>query len=354
LTTIRKKIAQMLIMGFEGCDLESAHAITPCLSTEGLGGVLLFDYDVKNQCYGKNILSKPQIKKFNQQLAETAAQDLPLFIAIDYEGGSVDRLKYIDGCMSTLDAEEYSKLDPSVQLVYAEKMAETLADLGFNLNFAPVVDLNLNQKEGIIGKLHRSFSSKPEKVIEISTNFVKSFAKHDITCCYKHFPGHGSAVGDTHLGFVDVSDTFQESELKPYSVLLKNNQHPAMVMTAHVINKKLDPQGIPATLSHKILTGILREKIGFNGVIISDDLQMQAISNSYSLEEALELAINAGTDMIIIANQLGSVSAMEVVNTIESMLINKKIDVRRIEEAYQRIVRLKTWSAIKIKSASLL
>ena len=113
------------------------------------------------------------------------------------------------------------------------------------------------------------------------------FSRYGIACFYKHFPGHGSAVGDTHEGFVDVTDTFQSDELIPYYHLLQDVYKPVMVMTAHVVNRQLDSQGLPATLSHEILTGLLRNTMGYDGVIISDDLQMQAISNHYSLEESL-------------------------------------------------------------------
>jgi beta-N-acetylhexosaminidase len=114
-----------------------------------------------------------------------------------------------------------------------------------------------------------------------------------------------------------------------------------MVMTAHVINKHLDPQGLPATLSHKILTGLLRETMGYDGIIISDDLQMQSITDHYSLDDALSLTINAGADMVIFANKLDNISATEVIERIESLVLAHKIDPQCIEEAFRRIVRLK-------------
>ena len=128
-------------------------------------------------------------------------------------------------------------------------MALTLKSLGFNLNFAPVVDLDLNDQQGIIGALKRSFSSNPEVVIRVAQQFVETFNRYGIMCAYKHFPGHGSAVGDTHAGFVDVTDTYQSCELIPYQGLVQDAYKPAMIMTAHVINKQLDSQGLPATLS---------------------------------------------------------------------------------------------------------
>ena len=221
-------------------------------------------------------------------------------------------------------------------------MASTLHELGFNLNFAPVVDLNLNEEQGIIGKLHRSYSADPKHVIRAAAQFVKAFNEYGISCAYKHFPGHGSAIGDTHLGFVDVTDHYQPSELLPYAALLNDTLlPPAMVMTAHVINRQLDASGMPATLSYPIITDLLRREIGFKGVIISDDLQMQAISDHYTLEESLRLTINAGADMVIFGNQLGRHTATEIIDCIEHLVQSGAINLSRIEEAYQRILYLK-------------
>lgn len=334
----------MLIIGFNGTDINQAPALKNTLASEGLGGVLLFDYDLINKQPGKNLQHPEQIKRLNQQLQscfESSGQDLPLFIAVDYEGGAVDRLREIDACMPTLTALQFARLPADQQTDYANQMAETLKSLGFNLNFAPVVDLNLNSNEGIIGRLKRSFSSDAAEVTRVADIFVQEHAKQAVVCCYKHFPGHGSAAGDSHEGFVDVSETFQSAELEPYRILLRSEKTPAMVMTAHVINRQLDSSGLPATLSQRMLTGILRDELGFDGVIVSDDLQMQAISSHFSMQEALRLSINAGADMVIFANQLGSIEPQTVIDFIESMVLTNAIEPARIDEAYRRIVRLK-------------
>lgn len=337
----------MLIMGFSGCDIDVQSPVAQWLEKDGLGGVLLFDLDWRTQTPGKNLKTKAQIKRLTQQLNHYATLQpeidlkLPLFIALDYEGGAVDRLAKIDGCMTTMTAFDQALLSDDDLYKEAEKMAITLKELGFNLNFAPVVDLSLDDKHGIIGKLKRSFSSRPNEVIRAAQQFVKAFIHHGITCAYKHFPGHGSALGDTHHGFVDVTDQYQPSELLPYSALLKDKSLPAMVMTAHVINRQLDKTGLPATLSYPILTRLLRREIGFDGVIVSDDLQMQAISNHYPLDEVLCMTINAGADMLIFGNQLGYHSATEVIDEIEQLVHDDAIEEIRIEQAYQRILRLK-------------
>lgn len=340
---LRNKIAQMLIMGFSGYDVNENSPVAAWLR-EGLGGVLLFDYDLPAQSHGKNLRDIAQIKQLNHDLNQQsmlAENALPLFIAIDYEGGAVNRLSKVEGCMPTMNPCDQAMLSDEALRKEAQAMASTLNQLGFNLNFAPVVDLNLNEEQGIIGKLGRSFSANPEVVTRVTKTFVSAFNKQGIACAYKHFPGHGSAVGDTHEGFVDVTDSYHDSELEPYAALCSEPGASVMVMTAHVINRQLDPSGLPATLSHPILTELLREKLGFNGVIISDDLQMQAISDHYSIDDALRLTINAGADMVIFGNQLGTITATDVVDRIEQLVTSGAIPRSRIDSAYQRIVHLK-------------
>ena len=345
--SLRHKIGQMLIMGFSGCDIDAENPIVKWLREDGIGGVLLFDFDMSTKTYGKNLRNCQQIRRLTHQLKHYAefsdvnGEKPPLFIAIDYEGGVVDRLAKIDDCMTTMSAFNQAKLSDEALYEEADRMASTLKELGFNLNFAPVVDLNLNEEQGIIGKLGRSFSSNPIEVTRAATQFVKAFKHHGIVCAYKHFPGHGSAVGDTHHDCVDVTELYVESELKPYAALINDKDIPAMVMTAHVINRTLDPSGMPATLSYPILTKLLRNDLKFNGVIVSDDLQMQAISNNYSLDEALRLTINAGADMLIFGNQLGNISASELIDHIEHLVKIGDIEPALIERSFQRICRLK-------------
>jgi beta-N-acetylhexosaminidase len=329
----------MLIMGFSGTHLDADSPLREWLN-HGLGGVLLFDYDLVNQVQGKNLCNEDQIKQLITQIKSCSGTNAP-FIAIDYEGGAVDRLKHIEGCPATQKPIDLAALSEDAFQAEVTQMANTLKRLGFNLNFAPLVDLNLNTQQGIIGSLGRSFSADPQEVKRIAKRFVEILAAQGITCCYKHFPGHGSATGDTHSGFVDVTDTFISKELVPYVELRSEPKLPVMVMTAHVVNRNLDASGVPATLSKLILTGLLRQEIGYDGVIVSDDLQMQAISLHYSLEEALCLTINAGADMVIFANQLDSIDCKEIVDTIETLVHTGRIDQSRIEQAYQRILRLK-------------
>ena len=348
MTKLRDKIGQMLIIGFDGYELDEHSPVVSWLTHENLGGVLLFDWNWPAKRHGKNLKTREQIKRLTHQLKSIAKAhrephlNLPLWVALDYEGGAVDRLARVDGCMKTKPASQQALLPLDAWRQEASEMAATLHDLGFNLNFAPVVDLNLNEEQGIIGHYGRSFSHDATGVIDSAAAFVTAFAKHGIICCYKHFPGHGSAVGDTHQGCVDVTETYQSVEQEPYLELLNDKTLPeAMVMTAHVINRHLDSSGLPATLSYPMITDILRQKIVFDGVVVSDDLQMQAISDHYSLDDALRLTLQAGADMVIFGNQLGDISATEVIDRIERLVLSGAINPARIEESYERIARLK-------------
>lgn len=350
--SLRNKIGQLLIMGFEGTEINEQSPVAQWLKKDGLGGIIVFDKDLNTGRYGKNLINKSQIKQLLQQLNHYSNAS-PLLTAIDYEGGAVDRLASVANFPPTIEAVDLAKLPPEDLKEKINTMALTLKSLGFNLNFAPVVDLSLNEEQGIIGKLGRSFSNNSDEVVRVARTFIEIFNEHGIACSYKHFPGHGSAVGDTHEGFVDVTESFQAEELYPYSQLLKDQDRPVMIMTAHVINRHLDSEGLPATLSHKVLTGLLRETMNYDGVIISDDLQMQAIADHYSMEEALRLTFNAGADMVIYGNQLGSHTAPEVIDCIEQLVLDKKIALERIDEAYARVLGFKQQVVVRECSALL-
>lgn len=337
---LRKKMAQMLLMGFDGLTLEPENPARSWLNEEEIGGVLLFDYDLSKKTFGKNIETVAQIKALNQSILDLAPT-IPPFITLDYEGGAVDRLKHIVNCPKTVDAKTLAAYPIETQNKAFTLMAKTLQYLQFNLNFAPVVDLNLTENDGIIGKLGRSYSNQPEIIAEYAARFVHIFNQYGIICCYKHFPGHGSAIGDTHLECVDVTESFMPQELEPYKILIQNVSLHAMIMTAHVINQQLDPKGIPATLSSTILTDLLRNQLHYEGIIISDDLQMQAIANHYTLEEALKKTIHAGADMVIFGNQLGSISATTILDVMERLVLNKEISEVHITKAYERIIAYK-------------
>lgn len=349
---LKHKIGQMLIFGFNGKTVSDDSPIAVAIKKGMLGGVILFDYDYQRKQFDKNIESPEQVKALIQQLQGYAKEAtkptqtlpaLPLFVSVDYEGGKVNRLKETYGFPETLTAAKLASLSDEIAPQYTFQMAETLKKLGFNLNFAPVLDLNIHADNPIIGKLERSFSRDPDTVAFYANLFSLAFSEKHIACAYKHFPGHGSAVQDSHLGFVDVTNTWRKEELLPYVSVFKDPHHCHFVMTAHIINRQLDPTGVPATLSSSILTDLLRKQYQFDGLIVTDDMQMKAIAEQYSLEEALVMAINAGADMMIFGNQLVAQpqSVDEVVVLILKNIHSGAIPQRRIEESYQRIVAYK-------------
>lgn len=348
---LRDKIGQMLLIGFDGKHVEAHSDIVKQIQQNNIGGVILFDHDFKTDSSDKNIESPAQVRQLNQDLQKYTQQgnaqhhrpNLKLIISVDYEGGNVTRLKEQYGFPATPFASEVSNLSISEAQSAAKQMASTLKSAGFNLNFAPVLDMNVNPDNPIIGKKKRSFSNDAQVVTVFADLFSQEYLKQHIQCVYKHFPGHGSSTTDSHLEFVDVSNTWSDKELEPYRKLLSSETHCGVVMSAHIVNRQLDPTGLPATLSYKILTGLLRHQLNFKGVIITDDLQMKAIRDHYGLDRTLVLAINAGADMLIFGNNLSmeSQNPKQLIDIIESKVNSGEISVERIEEAYQHITTLK-------------
>jgi beta-N-acetylhexosaminidase len=348
--SLRDKIGQMLIVGFDGKKVDVHSKIVKAIQKNNLGGVLLFDFDFHTKMYDKNIESPQQVKRLNRDLQYFTVQgnnryhrpQLPLIISVDYEGGKVNRLDERYGFPPTLSAAKAGTL-PFKEVRHAsQSMTQTLKAAGFNLNFAPVLDVNVNPENPVIGKKERSFSDDPKAVSDYANVYSKQYRHGHIQCAYKHFPGHGSSTQDSHLGFVDVSNTWQPYELEPYQHL-NTKEACGMVMSAHIVNRQLDSSGLPATLSYKILTELLRNQLHFNGVIVTDDMQMKAISDHYGLEQALVLSINAGADMLIFGNNLNVApqDPEQLIDIIEAKVRTGEINRNRIDEAYRRIVALK-------------
>ncbi|MGC9456626.1 MAG: glycoside hydrolase family 3 protein [Halothiobacillaceae bacterium] len=337
---IRQDAAQLLIVGFRGKTVQEANRIVQDIEQLGIGGVILFDRDVALKS-DRNISNPIQLRQLVTELQWRAGNSL--LVAIDQEGGYVNRLKPDYGFPPTHSALYFGQLDqPEVTRSEAEQTARTLRGLGINLNFAPVVDLNINPDSPAIGRWERSYSADPEVVIRQATAVIDAHAEQGVANALKHFPGHGSATADSHQGFVDITDTWQPVELTPYRRLVTEGKVP-VVMTAHVYNAHLDPE-YPATLSRPILTGLLREEIGFDGLIVTDDMQMGAIADEYGLETAIEKALNAGVDMLIFANNLeyDPDIARKAVDLIEQMVLDGRISAHRLREAADRVCQLKS------------
>jgi beta-N-acetylhexosaminidase len=348
---LKKKIGQMLIIGFKGSELHSHDAIVKAILAQNIGGIILFDYDFQTKTFEHNIKNPQQLKHLTQQLQEYASKAAenhnnnltPLLISIDYEGGYVTRLTEDKGFPKTKSAAEIGKSSFQEAEQEAKKMVKVLQKEGINMNFTPVLDVNINSENPIIGKSERSYSFLPEKIVDYGAIFSKVYHDNGVLCVYKHFPGRGSSTGDTHVGFVDVTKTWKEEELYPYKKLLKQAYHCPMVMIGHVVHYGLDKKGYPASLSYSITTKLLRHKMKFNGVIVSDDLQMKAITENYNLRDAVRLAVNAGEDILVFGNQLVPTvqDPQKIVDMIYDDVKTGKIPEHRINESYQRIMKLK-------------
>jgi beta-N-acetylhexosaminidase len=335
----------MLLVGFRGLTATPDDPIVRDIAELGLGGVVLFDRDQPTGASVRNIESSDQLRTLTADLqaaAQAGPAGLPLLIAIDQEGGRVARLRPVHGFPETVSAADLgARGDPTHTADAASAIAATLEDAGITLNLAPVVDLDRNPTNPIIGVLDRSFGAETELVVEHASAFVGGHRRHGVRTALKHFPGHGSAAGDTHAGIVDVTDAWSEVELEPFARMVASG-HADAVLTAHVFNATLDPDS-PATLSRATITGILRQQLGFDGPVISDDLQMGAIRDEYGYEEAVALAIEAGVDILTIANQqvFEADIVRRTIDIVAGHVASGRIGEERIDEAYRRIRELK-------------
>jgi beta-N-acetylhexosaminidase len=333
---LKKMIGRMIIIGFDNEKVDKNSKIIKNINKYNLGGVILFDRFYNDRNKTKNIRSPKQLKELTSSLKRLSNQ--PLLISVDQEGGRVARLKPSYGFSEIPSAAKVSKLSTAHAKKIYTKMAKMLKNEGINTNFAPVVDLAVNPKNTVIVGLERSFGKSSKKVSEYAKILIDAQKDEGIISVLKHFPGHGSSLGDSHKGFVDVTNTWSEAELEPYKTLIKL-ENVDMIMTAHVFNAHLDKK-YPATLSYNVNTKLLRNKLHFKGVIVSDDMQMKAISAHYTLEQTVTLAINAGVDMLLFGNQLGVQNVDEVVNVIFTQVKNGKIPHAKIIEANKKIEKL--------------
>ena len=338
--TMEEKVGQLLMIGFRGFQPADTSHIVRDLTEYNLGGVILFDYDVPSGQNIRNIESADQVRSLNDSLQSIA--NTPVLIAIDQEGGRVARLKPSRDFPETVSAEYLGTLDNvDTTRAYSIEQTELLSNLGFNVNFAPVVDLNTNPENPVIGSIERSYGEDPGLVTKHATIVIEEHQKHNILPVIKHFPGHGSAWNDSHVGMADVTDTWVDSELAPYRNLVETNYHFG-VMTAHVLNKNLDDE-LPATLSRSIQTGLLRNNIGFDGLLFSDDMQMEAIRSFYGLEFAIEHALNAGVDMLVFGNNSVYQPNIvpEAVSIILGLVEDGSVSEQQINISYERIMKTK-------------
>lgn len=329
---LKKQIAHMLVVGFDGT--KASEDLLSFIREYELGGVILFDINLKDRSKPKNIVSKEQVFSLTTSLKNASTH--PLLVCVDEEGGKVSRLKPKHGYDATPSPKRVAEMDDYMAKHVYNALASKLD--GFNCNFTPVLDLSINPANPVIASRGRSYSDDPKVVAGFATIAIDALGERGIITAGKHFPGHGSSDADSHDGFVDVSSSWSEVELEPYKILISKGKLKA-IMSAHIFNKSLDPT-YPATLSYATNTELLRHKLGFDGVLFSDDMQMGAIAKNYSLAEAVTLAINSGIDLLIFGNQLGTNNPKDLVDLIYKQVRSGAIKESRIEEANARISKL--------------
>ena len=338
-------IGSLFIIGFEGTSLNDFDVeITLNYAKDyNLGGIIL---------YARNVHSPAQLQNLTKAFKDVNPS---IFISVDQEGGKVQRLNEKNGFKNFPSAHNISETITPINaynLVF-KPIALMLSTYSINLNFAPVVDVNNKENPcDVIGKLERSYSDDPNIVTEYAREFIKAHNEYGIASCIKHFPGHGYALYDSHHAQVDVTDTYNEKETVPFMKLIKEAP---MIMTAHIINKNFDDK-FPATLSPTFLKNELREK-GYDNIIISDDLHMGSILNSFDISKAIILALNAGCDMLILSNnpsankfpgfKYDNNAFLQALSTVKEALALKLIEPTRITEAYERIQKLKNMISSK-------
>jgi beta-N-acetylhexosaminidase len=336
---LRRTIAGLLVVGFRGMTVTEAGPVSEAIARDGLGGIILFDRD---QTTGgpRNVQSPKQLRSLTAGLQALAGQRR-LIVAIDQEGGRVARLTPATGFPSVASEASIGRLDDEgAATTWGRLIATTLASVGVNLNLAPVVDLDVNPRNPAIGALDRSFSADPAIVTKLALAEIRAHHESSIATSLKHFPGLGSATGNTDFGVADVTKTWFRTELEPFRAIVASGVADT-VMAGHLVNRDLDPDH-PASLSRAIVTDLLRGELGWDGAVITDDLQAGAITSAFGAAEAIALAIEAGNDLLLLANQQSydPQVATRTIDTIEWMVRSGRIKTARLEQSRGRVEAL--------------
>lgn len=331
--SLEQKVGQMFICGF--------NALTPNEHAK----ILIEQYQVGGICYfRRNVKTLPQLAELSESLQQLASarQKFPLLISIDQEGGMVARIDHegISRIPGNMALGAAGSAEDSYRV--AQIGARELRSLGVNMNFAPCLDVNNNPRNPVIGV--RSFSEDPQAVAALGTAAIKGYQEEGVSATAKHFPGHGDTSVDSHLGRASVPhdlERLRRVELYPFAQAIRNGVD--AIMTAHVSFPAIESSDLPATLSHAVLTGLLREEMGFEGLIITDCLEMHAISKEFGIPEGAIRAIEAGADCVLVSHNLSEQTAAitAVIEAVRSGRLSEEL----IDTAVERILALKQRNA---------
>jgi len=339
---LRDRIGQMILVGFRGITAIEAHPVLRCIAEGTVGAVVLYDVDAHTS-QPRNIQSREQLRGLITALK--AANELPVLVTVDAEGGAYHRLKEKFGFGPTTPAGVMGERnDLAFTRAAAGKIAAELADVGIDMNLAPVVDL-LNPSNLAVGARRRAFSSDPALVAAHAREFILAHRALGVLTAAKHFPGMGGLLRPNVTGPGEVSEGCSSDELEPYRLLIGEGLLDA-VLTTRITHPELDPD-LPGCLSHKVIDGVLRKQMGFDGVAISDAMEMGAIWETVGFERGTIMAINAGIDLLLFSNELDYVPysddrGPDAVRVILDAVSRGDIAESRIDEACGRILALKS------------
>lgn len=332
--SLKHKIGQLFTVSLytlDDTDSKNQTAVTDqmkqTLKKYPVGGVILFS---------KNMNTPKQTKKLTSDLQK--ASYVPLFLAVDEEGGSVSRAASNKkmGMTQYPSAREIGETYDEDQIAkMGRNQSRELADLGFNMNLAPVADVLSNANNTEIGD--RSFGSDPEKVSDIVSNLVKNMQKEQISATLKHFPGSGETDGDTHRGGVETSQsiaTLRKIDFEPFKAGIKAKAD--AVMVSHLMLSNVTDEKEPSSLSHRVVTDILRKELEYDGLVMTDAMNMKAITDNYSASQAAVKAVQAGIDMIVMPENLG-----QAYQAVQKAVKEGKISESRLDESVERIIYVK-------------
>lgn len=322
--TLEEKIGQMLCLSFHGTEYNEQ--LVTLVEKYKIGTIIEF---------GRNIKDLKQVYKLNYDIHKHSKY--PIFIGLDHEGGMVRRvmngITYLPGAMALFNAT-----DEELYVIY-NQVGKELKQLGFNMNYMPSVDVNNNPLNPVINS--RSYSDNANLVAEMGSIAAKAMMDANVLPTPKHFPGHGNTNVDSHLGLPIIESSIEDLEkveLKPFNEIIKNNIDGIMV--AHILFKKIDDI-YPSSLSYNIITKLLKEKMGFKGLIITDSLTMSAIYKKYNIRDIIKCSVNAGNDIIMFCGEANMYDQDVIVNEFIDLVKNNEISMERINQSVQKIIDLK-------------
>ena len=354
--SLRQKITQMMMVDFRQWKTADEEAKSDFTKMNSEVQKIVEDYDFGSVIFfANNIKETEQSFNLTMDLQKAATKDngIPLLITTDQEGGIVYRLgsgTALPGNMALGATGDVNNAKIAGEIIGSE-----LSSLGINTTLAPVVDVNNNANNPVIGL--RSYGEDAEMVGKMASAEIEGLAEYNVIGCAKHFPGHGDTATDSHYGLPMVNKSKEEllnNELKPYQVAI--NQGIEMIMSAHILYPQLDDttvhsdktgkeEKLPSTLSHKILTDLLKGEMGFNGVVVTDAMNMAGIAATYDEVQAVKLAINAGVDLICMPTNITCLEDMSkldaIIDGVEKAVNDGEIQESRLDDAVTRVLTLK-------------